>query len=204
MPTDCLAVWRIIDMQWRNSDTQWGWITILLHWLVAFTIFGLFGLGLWMTELDYYSPWYREAPDIHRSIGILLMGLVLLRLAWRWLNPTPSAPSGHRAWEIRAARLAHLLLYAVPLVVMVSGYLISTADGRGVSVFGWFEVPSLYTGLEQQESVMGDLHRILAWGLIGIAGVHAAAALKHHFLDHDNTLTRMLGRTLQRSNPHDS
>lgn len=191
-------------MQWRNSAQRWGWLAILLHWLAAASIFGLFGLGLWMTELDYYSPWYRQAPDLHRSIGILLMLLILLRLGWRLLNPTPNALQNHKTWEIRAAHLAHLLLYAVPLAVMVSGYLISTADGRSISVFGWFEVPALYTGLEQQETVMGDLHRILAWSLIGIAAVHAGAALKHHFIDHDNTLTRMLGRTPQRSHHHET
>ena len=76
---------------------------------------------------------------------------------------------------------------------MITGYLISTADGRGVSVFDWFEVPALFSALDQQETIMGDLHRILSWVLIGIVAVHAAGALKHHFIDRDTTLTRMLG-----------
>ena len=73
-------------MRWRNSARSWGIPAILLHWLVAITVLSLFGLGLWMTELDYYSTWYRQAPDIHRSIGILLMLVILLRMVWRMLN----------------------------------------------------------------------------------------------------------------------
>ena len=180
-------------MRWRNTSTSWGWPAILMHWLVAVTVFGLFGLGLWMTELDYYSLWYRQAPDLHRSIGILLLLVILLRLAWRWLNKTPAALPNHRPWEVRAAHIAHRLLYLLPLAVMVTGYLISTADGRSISVFGWFDIPALYTGIDQQETVMGDLHRILSWSLIGISALHAAGALKHHFIDRDTTLTRILG-----------
>ncbi|USF87110.1 cytochrome b [Candidatus Endoriftia persephone] len=182
-------------MQWRNTTDAWGLPAILLHWLVALGLFGLFGLGLWMTGLDYYHPWYRRAPDLHRSIGSLLFLLVLLRLGWRLLNPTPTALPNHLPWEHLAARLVHWLLYLLPLLVMLSGYLISTADGRAVSVFDWFELPALLTGLEQQEEVMGRLHKLLAWGLIGTAAVHTSGALKHHFFDHDTTLTHILGST---------
>ncbi len=180
-------------MQWRNTSSRWGLPAILLHWLVAISVLGLFGLGLWMTELDYYSPWYRQAPDLHRSIGILLMTVIMLRLGWRLMNKTPAALANHQPWEIHTAHLTHLLLYLLPLAIMITGYLISTADGRSVSVFGWFEVPALFSGLDQQETIMGNLHRVLAWMLIGISSVHAAGALKHHFLDRDTTLTRMLG-----------
>ncbi len=180
-------------MRWRNSARSWGIPAILLHWLVAITVLSLFGLGLWMTELDYYSTWYRQAPDIHRSIGILLMLVILLRMVWRMLNRTPAALASHRRWEIRSAHVSHVLLYLLPLAIMITGYLISTADGRGVSVFDWFEVPALFSALDQQETIMGDLHRILSWVLIGIVAVHAAGALKHHFIDRDTTLTRMLG-----------
>ena len=76
---------------------------------------------------------------------------------------------------------------------MFSGYLISTADGRGVSVFGLFEVPASLTGIPDQEDVAGVLHEWLAWGLIILAGLHALAAIKHHFIDRDATLSRMLG-----------
>ncbi len=182
-------------MKWRNNSNSWGVTAILLHWLVALTLFGLFGLGLWMTGLDYYHPLYRQGPDLHRSIGVLLFITILLRIGWRLLNTTPDALPNHKRWEVTAAHAAHLLLYMLPLLIMVSGYLISTADGRSVSVFGWFEVPALYTAIEQQEEVMGVVHTTLAWTLIGIAAVHALGALKHHFIDRDKTLVRMLKTT---------
>ena len=77
---------------------------------------------------------------------------------------------------------------------MISGYLISTADGRAISVFGWFEVPATITSIPKQEDVAGLVHQYLAWGLVIFSGVHALAALKHHFIDRDATLNRMLGR----------
>ncbi len=165
---------------------------MLLHWLVAITIFVMLGLGLWMTGLDYYHPWYRLGPDIHRSTGILLFIVILLRLAWRLGEITPDPDPNHKQWEIRSAHIAHLLLYLLPLAIALSGYLMSSADGRAVSVFGWFNIPSIYTGLERQEDFMGEIHEILAWSLITVAAVHTAGALKHHFIDRDSTLIRML------------
>ena len=182
-------------MQWRNHKHGWGAITIALHWLVALTVFGLFGLGLWMTSLDYYDPWYRQGPDLHRSIGVVLLFAILIRIGWRLLSTTPAAHPNHQRWEITAAHIAHGLLYLTPLLIMLSGYLISTADGRSVSVFGWFEIPAIFTAIEQQEEIMGSIHEILAWALIGIVAIHAAGALKHHFIDRDNTLVRMFKTT---------
>ncbi|MFC0710381.1 cytochrome b [Azorhizophilus paspali] len=181
-------------MQWRNSSLRFGLVGILLHWSVALTVFGLFGLGLWMRGLDYYSPWYRAAPDIHKSIGILLFLVMLLRLAWRFVSPPPEPLPGHGPLIRLGSRIGHALLYLGLFALMISGYLISTADGRPISVFGWFQVPALLSGLPNQEDAAGEVHELLAWGLVGLAIVHALAALKHHFIDRDVTLLRMLGR----------
>ena len=178
----------------RLSDTRsgFGWISIAMHWLVALTVIALFGLGLWMTGLDYYHPWYRRGPDLHRGIGVLLALAVILRLALRWSMPRPEPAGRLSGVERRLSRTAHALLYLLPLLLAVSGYLISTADGRPLSVFDWFEIPALVSGIENQEDVAGDVHYVLGWALIGLAGLHALAALKHHFLDRDATLRRML------------
>lgn len=76
-------------MQVRNTSNRFGAVTIGIHWLVAIAVFSLFGLGYWMVDLSYYDDWYRKGPDIHRSIGMLLMIVMLLRLAWRFVNPVP-------------------------------------------------------------------------------------------------------------------
>ena len=181
-------------MQLKNSTTHFGLVAVSLHWLVAITVFALFALGLWMTGLDYYHSWYQQGPWWHKSIGILLFLVVTFRLVWRALTPPPAALPGHKPWETKLARMAHLLLYLLLFAIMVSGYLISTADNRAIEVFGWFSVPATITSLPEQEDVAGWIHLILASILIGLAVLHAAAALKHHFIDRDRTLKRIFGR----------
>lgn len=179
-------------MSWRNTTAGWGWPHIAFHWLTAVAVIGLFALGLWMVELDYYSPWYNLAPHIHKSTGILLFGLVVLRLAWRLANPRPAAEPGPH-WEHVLASVVHGLLYAALFAVMLTGYLIPTAAGEPVSVFGWFEVPAIVSGIENQEDRAGRLHLWLAWILVALVLVHVAGALKQHFVNRNRTLKRMLG-----------
>lgn len=175
---------------WRNHRTGWGWITITMHWLSAMAVIGLFVLGWWMTDLSYFHAWYNLGPWWHRSLGMLLLGLTLARLAWRLWQPAPRVP-GNRL-ERLAAHLGHIALYGLLLTVMVSGYLISTARGRGIDVFGWFEVPALISGLPNQAALAGEVHWYSALALMILAGLHALAALKHHFIDRHDVLTRML------------
>ncbi|MDR5900221.1 cytochrome b [Halomonas vilamensis] len=175
---------------WRNTHNGWGIISIGLHWLSAVTIIGLFILGWWMTGLGYYDPWYNQGPWIHRSVGVLLFFFTLVRLLGRFFQPTPHA-EGSRL-EAVAAHVGHIALYIVLLTVMMSGYLISTAKGSGISVFGWFEVPALLDGFPNQASIAGNIHWYSALALIALATGHALAAMKHHFIDHHNTLVRML------------
>ncbi len=181
-------------MQWRNSSSHYGLVSILLHWLVAVTVFGLFGLGYWMVGLDYYSSWYKTAPDLHKSIGLVLFAVMLGRVLWRWLSPPPAALPNHGRVTRLASKLGHGFLYLGLLVLMLSGYLISTADGRPIEVFGLFSVPATLTAIPDQEDVAGLVHEYLAWTLVIFAGIHALAALKHHFIDRDRTLVRMFGR----------
>lgn len=179
---------------WRNNQETYGWVAVGLHWLTAAVVAGLFALGLWMVDLGYYDPWYRKGPDLHKGIGILLLLAVLLRLLWRAISPPPDPETSHSTLEQRLSRAVHTLLYLLLLSVMAAGYLISTADGRPIDVFGLFTVPATLTGLPNQADLAGEIHLVLAVMLIILACLHALAALKHHFIDHDRTLLRMLGR----------
>jgi len=181
-------------MHWKNNTTQFGLVAITLHWLTAITVFSLFGLGLWMTELDYYDSWYKIGPWWHKSIGIMLFLVIIFRLLWRVMSPPPTALPSHKPLEIKLAHMAHLLFYFLLLAIMLSGYLISTADNRPIEVFGWFNVPATITSIQNQEDIAGWVHLILASTLIGLASLHAAAAFKHHFIDRDNTLKRIFGK----------
>jgi cytochrome b561 len=179
---------------WRNTDDGYGLVAVVLHWLVAVVVVGLFALGLWMVELTYYDAWYRRSADIHKGVGILLFFVVLARLGWRLVNPRPAPEPTHSRLERGAAAVTHALLYVLLFAVMAAGYLISTADGRAIDVFGLFSVPAIIAGLPGQADVAGDVHLALAIALIVLAGIHSLAALKHHFIDRDRTLFRMLGR----------
>ena len=181
-------------MQLQNTQQRWGIIAVGLHWLSVVIVIGLFILGLWMVELTYHDDWYRTAPFIHKSIGILFFLLTMFRLAWRWQSITPNELSSHTTFEHKVAHITHVLIYVLLFSIMMSGYLISTADGRGVDVFGLFEIPATVYGLDKQEDIAGVIHLILAISLISIVVLHAMAALKHHIIDRDRTLIRMLGK----------
>ncbi|MFN3355339.1 MAG: cytochrome b [Pseudomonas sp.] len=181
-------------MQLRNSPARYGWVSMVLHWGVALVVFGLFALGLWMVGLDYYSAWRKDAPDLHKSIGITLFALMLVRIVWRLLSPPPPPLASYSRMTRIGAAFGHAFLYIGLFAVMVAGYLISTADGVGIPVFGLFEIPAVVSGLPDQADTAGVVHLYLAWVLVVFASLHGVAALKHHFIDRDATLTRMLGR----------
>jgi cytochrome b561 len=177
----------------RNSAENYGIITVGLHWAMAIVVLALFAVGLWMVELSYYDPWYRRAPEIHKAVGVILFLTLVFRYMWRLANPLPRPEPTLSTFERSASHATHVLFYLLLAAVMVSGYLISTADGRSIDVFGLFAIPATLTGLPSQADVAGDVHFYLAVTLIGLAAIHALAALKHHFLDRDRTLLRMLG-----------
>ena len=186
-----------MSLRWFNTASHYGLVAIIMHWLMAMTVIGLFALGWWMTELTYYDVWYRRGPELHKAIGIILFGVWVLRLSWRQINAKPSPLAHHKPWEIWAAKIAHLLLYLLMLLVFVSGYMISTADGRSIEVFGLFSVPAFVTAIENQEDLAGDIHFYLACSLIGLALIHGIAAIQHHLFDQDNTLRRMFNPNLK-------
>ena len=173
----------------RDTKAGYGLVTRLTHWIMAFAIVAMFALGLWMVTLNYYSPYYRTAPDIHRSVGMLLLFLLALRFAWRLANPKPD-DAELSPFERAGAQIVHWGFYPLLFALMVSGYLISTADGRPIEVFDWFSVPSLVQkkGLED---TAGEVHEVLACVTIVLVALHAAASLKHHFIDHSSILKRM-------------
>lgn len=181
-------------MQLRNSPARYGWVSMVLHWGVALVVFGLFALGLWMVGLDYYSAWRKDAPDLHKSIGITLFAIMLVRIVWRLVSPPPPPLATYSRMTRIGAAFGHAFLYVGLFAVMIAGYLISTADGVGIPVFGLFEIPAVVSGLPDQADTAGWVHLYLAWVLVVFAGLHGVAALKHYFIDRDATLARMLGR----------
>jgi cytochrome b561 len=173
----------------RDTWEGYGIVSRLFHWVMALAIFGMFALGVWMVRLDYYSPYYNAAPDFHRSFGILLLLALFLRWLWRSINIRPEVEAVSTI-ERRAAHVVHWSFYLLLLALMVSGYLISTPDGRPIDVFSWFSVPSIVQ-MRGLEDTAGRIHRWLAYAVLALALLHTLAALKHHFVDGDGTMRRM-------------
>ena len=179
-----------INKRVLNDKHNYGLGLVAIHWFMALGILGLYPLGLYMLELDYYDPAYQTYPHWHKSIGILIAGLLLTRIVWRTLNKPPAALPQPPKLEL-IAKLIHGLLYLLVLITVISGYLISTADGNPISFFSFFDIPALPAAIENQEDIAGEVHYYVATTLVVIAGLHALAALKHHFIDKDSTLKRI-------------
>ena len=179
-------------MKIGNTDKKYGSVSLFIHWISLISVLGLFFLGIWMVDLEYYHSWYRTAPELHISIGIFLFSLTLLRIIWLRLSPKPA--SLNTGWTLTFEKIGHRSLYAILLLLMFSGYLIFTADGRSISFFQLFDIPSTITSIPDQEDLAGSVHEILAWTLIVLVSLHALVALWHHFIVKDRTLKRMLGQ----------
>jgi len=184
----------------NNTNSKYGYVSIFFHWVSALTIFGLFGLGYYMVDLTYYHSWYKTAPELHKSIGIVFFSLMILRLIWRSKQITPNHLTSHSSLEQKAGKIIHSFLYLLIFVIMITGYLISTADGRGIEVFELMTIPAFGSIIENQEDIAGLVHKWLAYLLIVLATLHALAALKHHFIDKDNTLNRIIGKRQKMEN----
>jgi cytochrome b561 len=174
----------------RNSDDRYGALAISLHWIMALLIIGLFGFGLWMVDLPRND--FRVAMfGLHKSIGVLFMLLLVTRLIWRSINPTPKPIDGP-AWQQAAAYWAHIALYGLMIAVPLTGWLMSDASGRGVSFFGLFSLPHLVAVDKPMKEFWEGTHEVLAKVMLGLAFIHAAAAIWHHRVKKDRTMVRML------------
>jgi len=181
-------------MRIPNSETGYGLVAKLLHWLIGLLIIGLIWLGWWMVDLSYYDRWYNDALEIHKALGMIVLGLAGVKLLWMAFNRAPRFPDSVRRWQAVAARATHHTLVLMMLAIPVTGYLISTSDGKEVSIFGLLEVPALIGKNETVRDAAIALHFYLAYITAGLVVVHALAALKHQLIDRDGTLARMIWR----------
>ncbi len=175
----------------KDSPQGYGVVAIAIHWISALLILFLFGLGVYMVDLTYYDDWYHKGPELHVSLGLVVLLLMLLRIVWRIINPTPvDLPA--KSVQQKAAKLVKLALYIFIFVVIISGYLITTAEGQPASMFNLIKFPVLVELSASNVDLAGELHEYFAWGIIALVVIHALGAFVHHFLMRDRTLVRML------------
>jgi cytochrome b561 len=176
----------------NEGGARYGNAAIVLHWLTAALIVANLLLGISMVPLPITPKklhWYAW----HKWIGITVFLLACLRLAWRRFSPPP-LPVAMPEWQRRGAALSHLLLYALLLVIPVSGWLYSSSTGVQVVYLGLIPLPDLVPNDKALAHVLRQTHVALNFTLFALVCVHSGAALKHHFIDRDPALTRMLPR----------
>lgn len=166
-------------------------VAIALHWLLAIAIIGMLGVGVWMTGLET-SPTKIEVYTWHKWMGLTILVLAALRLAWRASNPPPLYAESIPVWQLRAAIHTHRLLYLLMFAMPLTGWLQNSAAGFPLTWFGLFKVPALVNRDKAMFAIWQQTHEWLSWALMALIVLHVLAALKHHYFDRDDTLRRIL------------
>ncbi len=174
-----------------NFQNGYGWISISLHWVSFLLAAFLLGEGLYMVRLTYYDPLYHSLPEWHKLAGIVLAIITASRIVWILLSPPPK-PLGVIAWKNVMAKGAHILLYGMLVGLPVTGFFLTTADGRPMKVFDVTLLPAYAELSSAWVDWPGIVHRWLAYATLTLVLVHSFAALKHHYWNKDATLRRML------------
>lgn len=175
----------------RNTTSRWGIVAQSLHWLIVALVI----TQIVLARIGHELPLGMEKLAVlarHKSVGITILGLAVIRLLWRWMNPTPSLPNTLKPYERVLAKVTHAALYALLFAMPITGWIMSSARNFPVSWFGLVQLPDFVAPNRPLYDAMHETHEILAWILVSTALLHAAAALKHHFVLKDDVLRRML------------
>lgn len=175
----------------RASAARYGGVAIALHWLIAIAIAGSFSVGLYMHELPL-SPQKLQLYSWHKWAGVTIFLFVALRLGWRLLHRPPELPAAMPAWQRKAAEATHLLLYLLMFAVPITGWLMSSAKGFQTVYFGVLPLPDLLGKNKELGDLLQQVHKLLNFSMAALVLAHLGAALKHHFVDRDDVLARML------------
>lgn len=170
---------------------RYGAPAVALHWIMAALILGNLAFGLYLVELPL-SPAKLRYFSWHKWVGVTVFVLAAIRLAWRLGHAPPPLAAGLAPWETRLARAGHVSLYVFFFAVPLSGWLFSSAAGFQTVYLGVVPIPDLLPKNRELADAIRPVHRWLNYALMVVLVGHVAAALKHHFLDRDDVLARMV------------
>ena len=172
---------------------------IALHWIVAALVLFNLAFGLYIVEVLPLSPHKLKLFSYHKWIGVTVFLLAAARLLWRAFHPAPALPAAMKPWETRAAHASHALLYVLFFAAPLSGWLFSSAAGFQTVYLGVLPIPDLLGKNRELADVLKVMHHWINYALAALVALHAAAALKHHLIDRDDVLVRMLPFLRQRT-----
>lgn len=178
-------------MQIKNTETRYGLIAKLLHWVIGLSIIGMLAFGLYIDGLENDDPSRGDMYGLHKAVGLVILGLVSLRVVWFLINfGKPKPLETHTKIEVYAAKSAHIALYVLMVAVPLSGWVMSSAYGFPVELFGY-----KFSIIDERDLDLakqaGDLHELTAYVIMGVIGLHILGAVKHVVIDRDDTLKRM-------------
>jgi cytochrome b561 len=176
----------------REAASRYSSVSIILHWAIFILILANATFGGWMEDADGRDKLRYFA--LHKSVGLTVLALSLVRLAWRIANPWPPFPQAMAQWERLLARATHILFYVLMIGIPLLGWAAVSAGGAPeVPLFGVIPAPNLpITRSEALAGTLGDAHKLLVASIYALLALHVAGALKHHFFDRDEVLARML------------
>jgi cytochrome b561 len=174
----------------RNSTTAWGSVSKAVHWIIVLLIVNQWVIAERADDLTGLAK--LKALGYHKSFGMTILMLAVIRLVWRLSNPVPDLTAETRPWERVLAKISHVLLYALIFAMPLTGWLMSSAKTYSVSWFNLFAFPNLVGKNEHLYELTHELHEVLFNVLVAVAVLHALGALKHHFIDRNDVLKRML------------
>ena len=178
-----------------SAAARYSTVAILFHWALGLFIFGLFAVGVYMSDLPF-SPARLKLINYHKWAGITFLALTVLRVVWRLTHRPPALPpsiaQAMPTWQTRIYHATHVALYALFFIVPLIGWAYSSAAGFPVVLFGVIPLPDLLAVDKEFAKQIKELHAIAAFALMGLALLHIGAALKHQFIDRDKLINRML------------
>ena len=177
-------------MTFRNTKLAWGSLTKALHWVIVLLIINQWLIAERADDLKGLAK--LQALAWHKSFGMTILMLAIIRLIWRLMNPVPDLTAETKPWERMLAKVSHVLLYALIFAMPLTGWMMSSARNFPVSWFKLFQFPDLVAPSDVLYHQMHDLHHLLFKVLVAVAVLHVAGALKHHFIDKNDVLRRML------------
>lgn len=189
-------------MTLKSDAAHWGTLAKAFHWIIVLLILVQGTIGLVMVQLPK-RPNVIPVFSLHKSLGLTIFALALLRLAWRAFDARPREPATMPRWQAIGARSGHAVLYLLLFAVPLSGWLFDSASSlRPLFWWGVVKMPSLTGGPDKAlADTFASVHEWLFWTLVLVAAGHAAIALVHHFIDHDDVLRRMLPQRRARQSP---
>jgi cytochrome b561 len=185
----------------RNTALRYGTVAMTLHWLIAIAIIFMIGFGYYLSTLPITDPSLYRLVQLHKSIGLTILMLSVLRIIWRLINPVPPLPDTLSRPMKFLARFTHVLLYMLIVAIPFTGWAMVSASPLGLPTmwFGLFEWPHIaplahlpYDQKDAKEEAIHTVHAWLAYGTAALLVLHVGAALLHHYMMKDDTLRRML------------